>query len=191
MKESFRAPIADTEPVPEHVQERARSVLNNLGIDAHHVHHLKGADVLDVGALEADVVRFLRSHGVNATPLDINDEAADSIEGYVVGDAFALPFEDASFDMVLAHANPAFMSDTPSAFREALRITRDNGEVRVGPFFSPSDKTETTNVALQEYTALHADFPEIVMSPPIPSRTQGYNQHYFVLKNRPPKKEEV
>lgn len=182
MKEGFHAPIADTEPVPEHIQERARSVLNNLGIDANHVHRLKGADVLDVGALEADVVRFLRSHGVNATPLDINDEEADSVEGYVVGDAFALPFEDASFDMVLAHANPAFMSDTLSAFREALRITRDNGEVRAGPFFSPSDKTETANVALEEHAALQAHFPEVVMSPPVPSRTKGYNQHYFVLQ---------
>jgi SAM-dependent methyltransferase len=98
-------------------------------------------DVLDVGCGQGiDVARFARG-GARATGIDLTPRhvelatahlAAMELEATILrGDAEALPFEDASFDLVssngVLHHTPGF----ELALREIHRVLRPGGEAQI------------------------------------------------------------
>jgi len=85
------------------------------------------ARALEVGCGEGRVTRDLRGRGYEVTGLDVAPtlvEAArdaDPSGTYVVGDAAALPFDDASFDLVVSYNSLIDVDDMPAAVTEAGR----------------------------------------------------------------------
>lgn len=91
------------------------------------------ARALEVGCGEGRVTRDLRGRGYEVTGLDVAPtlvEAArdaDPSGTYVVGDAAALPFDDASFDLVVSYNSLIDVDDMPAAVTEAGRVLRSGG----------------------------------------------------------------
>jgi ubiquinone/menaquinone biosynthesis C-methylase UbiE len=89
--------------------------------------------VFEVGCGEGRVARDLRARGYEVTGLDVAPtlvEAArdaDPSGTYVVGDAAALPFGDASFDLVVSYNSLIDVDDMPAAVAEAGRVLRPGG----------------------------------------------------------------
>lgn len=102
---------------------------------------LDGADVLDVGCGEGDLVRFMRSRGARAVGAECGDEMRrraiandpDHADDYVDAVGEALPFPDSSFDAVVysysLHHVP--IHDIPAALVEAHRVLRPGGTLLV------------------------------------------------------------
>lgn len=101
-----------------------------------------GRRVLDVGCgpatITADIARLVapgRVVGIDASAAVIeegrtNVAGLDNVE-LRVGEATALPFGDATFDVVHAHAVLMHIPDAVRALREMLRVTRPGGVVAV------------------------------------------------------------
>jgi ubiquinone/menaquinone biosynthesis C-methylase UbiE len=91
------------------------------------------ARALEIGCGEGRVARDLRAHGYEVTGLDVAPtlvEAAcdaDPSGTYVVGDAAALPFDDASFDLVVSYNSLIDVDDMPAAVAEAGRVLWSGG----------------------------------------------------------------
>jgi SAM-dependent methyltransferase len=109
-------------------------------------------DVLDVGCGEGGLARRLAREGARVTGIDPLASALENARGeepavawpqYVQGTAEALPFAEASFDVVIfwhsLHHVPTDAMDT--ALAEAARVLRPEGRLYVqeplaeGPFF--------------------------------------------------------
>lgn len=88
---------------------------------------------LEVGCGEGRVSRDLAARGhsvvaVDASPTLLAAAAAAHPEGeYLAGDAEALPFEAASFDLVIAYNVLMDVADMPLAVAEAARVLRPGG----------------------------------------------------------------
>jgi ubiquinone/menaquinone biosynthesis C-methylase UbiE len=88
---------------------------------------------LDLGCGEGRVARDLKARGydvtgVDAAPTMIRLAAeADPDGDYVVADAAALPFGDATFDLVVAFNSLMDIDDMPGAVAEASRVLGDGG----------------------------------------------------------------
>ena len=118
-------------------------------LDAYHfekLHHLlrlvdfsawAGRDVLDVGCgAGVEVVRFARG-GARVTGVDLAPSAAALARAnvqqqgvtarIVVGDGEALPFSDASFDLVYAHGVMQYTGDDRRLAVECRRVLRPGG----------------------------------------------------------------
>jgi ubiquinone/menaquinone biosynthesis C-methylase UbiE len=86
-----------------------------------------GRATLDVGCGEGRVMRDLTARGhrvvaVDASPTLVRAASQADAEGeYLVADAAALPFDDASFDLVVAYNSLMDVQDMPGAVREAAR----------------------------------------------------------------------
>jgi|SRR3990167_3896944 len=100
-----------------------------------------GKRTLDIGSSEGDFADAARRRGVDVTSFDIrrNDwnrahRSVASREGvkFVQGSAEALPFADESFDVLVSHAGP-FGTGDEGVFREAHRILKTGGVLRLGP----------------------------------------------------------
>jgi len=100
-----------------------------------------GKDVLEVGVgLGTDFVRFVRA-GARASGIDLTEAAVAlvrqrlELEGRSaelrVGDAEALPFPDAAFDLVWSYGVLHHTPDTGGALDEIRRVLRPSGEARV------------------------------------------------------------
>jgi SAM-dependent methyltransferase len=100
-----------------------------------------GRDVLEIGVgLGTDFARFVRA-GARATGLDLTQAAVDAVrrrlelEGLsaevLMADAEALPFEDASFDLVWSYGVLHHTPDPRSALDGIHRVLRPGGEARV------------------------------------------------------------
>jgi SAM-dependent methyltransferase len=92
-----------------------------------------GRATLEVGCGEGRVARDLRDRGHRVTALDASPTLvaaardADAYGRYVVGEAERLPFEDAAFDLVVAHNSLMDVDDLPRAVAEAARVLEPGG----------------------------------------------------------------
>jgi SAM-dependent methyltransferase len=92
-----------------------------------------GRRTLDAGCGEGRVARDLKARGhvvvgVDAAPTMVRlAREADPGGDYVVADAAALPFESASFDLVVAFNSLMDVDDMPGAVREAGRVLEPEG----------------------------------------------------------------
>jgi len=96
-----------------------------------------GAATLEIGCGEGRVARELSDLGHHVTVTDIAPrllaaaEAAHSADGYVLADAAQLPFDDASFDRVVAYNMLMDVADMPAVIAEAARVLSPGGTLTV------------------------------------------------------------
>jgi SAM-dependent methyltransferase len=110
-----------------------------------------GRATLDLGCGEGRVGAELarRGHhvvGVDSSPRMV--ELAGELHEAVVADAASLPFEDGSFDLVVAYMSLMNMDDIPAAVAEAARVLEPGGRLCIsvlhpiaaaGTFRDPDD----------------------------------------------------
>ncbi|MCL5292417.1 MAG: class I SAM-dependent methyltransferase [Actinobacteria bacterium] len=92
---------------------------------------------LEVGAGEAHLSAYLAKIGYETTALDYSEEALKLAEtnferqgvtgNFVVGDAFGLPFEDRSFDLVFSTGLLEHYEDPSPIVREMVRLVEPGG----------------------------------------------------------------
>lgn len=87
------------------------------------------ATALEVGAGTGHFTRFLAKRGIRSFGLDASRPMlAEAVkrgpEAYVQGDADALPFQDASVDLVAFVTTLEFLADPRRALAEATRVAR-------------------------------------------------------------------
>jgi len=92
-------------------------------------------------------------------------------------DALALPFEDASFDVVLCQFGVMFFPDRVAGFREARRVLKPGGHF----LFSVWDRIEQNVFADEVTNALAAVFPD---DPPrfMPRTPHGYHDAMLIRR---------
>ncbi len=106
--------------------------------EAHVLGDVTGRDVLEVGCGAAQCARWLATHGARAVGLDLSERQLqharriDAETGVrvpvVAGTATALPFADASFDVVFsAFGALQFVHEAGRAVEEAARVLRPGG----------------------------------------------------------------
>jgi ubiquinone/menaquinone biosynthesis C-methylase UbiE len=89
-------------------------------------------DVLDVGCMDGRVASGMAQTAKSVTGLDIVDYPAwqtlarDNLR-FVAADAQRLPFDDASFDLVIAFAMLHHAESPTRIIREMVRVKRPNG----------------------------------------------------------------
>lgn len=94
-----------------------------------------GAATLDLGCGEGRVARDLVAAGhtvtgVDASPTLVNAaRTEDAASTYLVGDAADLPFDDGSFDLVVAYNTLMDVDDLPGSVREAGRVLGPGGRL--------------------------------------------------------------
>jgi SAM-dependent methyltransferase len=90
---------------------------------------------LEVGCGEGRISRELKALGYRVTAADTVAELveaarqADSAHAYAVADARDLPFDDSSFDQVVAYNVLMDVEDVPSSLREIRRVMRPHGQL--------------------------------------------------------------
>jgi SAM-dependent methyltransferase len=102
-----------------------------------------GAAVLDVGSGTGEWARKLLSerHDIHLTGVDVEPAHVQRAQAdfelfaaraeFRVGDGFALPFDDASFDLVACRHVVQAVPEVPRLLAEILRVTRPGGRVHV------------------------------------------------------------
>jgi ubiquinone/menaquinone biosynthesis C-methylase UbiE len=87
------------------------------------------ASVLEVGCGTGHITRWLAERGFRVVGVDLSrvmlrEAARRDGQRYVLGDALALPFDRASFDIVAMITTLEFVADQPQALDEAVRVAR-------------------------------------------------------------------
>jgi SAM-dependent methyltransferase len=106
--------------------------------DAHLLGDIDGRQVLEVGCGAGQCARWLRTQGAIAMGVDLSrrqlqhsrrlDDATGVVVPVVGGDAGALPFADASFDLACsAYGALPFVADVESVMGEVARVLRWGG----------------------------------------------------------------
>jgi SAM-dependent methyltransferase len=96
-----------------------------------------GRLTLEIGCGEGRVSRDLRDRGhrvvgIDASPTLLRHAREADVTGrYLIGDAMALPFTGASFDLVVAYNALMDVDDMPAAVGEAARVLRPGGRLCV------------------------------------------------------------
>lgn len=112
----------------------------------------RAKSVLEVGVGTGRVAVPLSNCGYTMTGIDVSEkmlavlEAKSSAVKTQLGDATDLPFDNASFDAVLAVDVFHLVSDWRSAVDEAVRVLRPGGRIVVSTFVTLNDPT----IALQQ-----------------------------------------
>jgi ubiquinone/menaquinone biosynthesis C-methylase UbiE len=162
-------------------QERERAILKML--NRHGFRRLGTATVLEIGCGTGSILREFIRFGVNpsnATGIDIDEDrlevARRAVEGVTFrsADAAQLPFDDASFDLVLAFTVFTSISDAAkraAAASEILRVLRPGGALLWYDFrFNPINR-ETQALRLGDVRRLFGRKPietrPITLAPPI------------------------
>jgi SAM-dependent methyltransferase len=105
-----------------------------------------GTATLEIGCGEGRISRELSGLGHHVTATDISPtllaaaEQADSAAGYRQADAAALPFEDASFDRVIAYNVLMDVDDMFAAVAEAGRVLTRDGILTISIVHPFSDR---------------------------------------------------
>src|SRR5258707_588480 len=108
----------------------------------------RGQRVLEVGVgMGADYLEWLKA-GAQATGVDLSSASLErakrrcEIAGYApdlrVSDAEHLPFPDNSFDIVYSYGVMHHSPDTPQCIREAWRVLKPGGSLRIMIYHHPS-----------------------------------------------------
>jgi SAM-dependent methyltransferase len=102
---------------------------------------VRGRDVLEVGCGAAQGARWLVNQGAHVTAFDVSmgqlaqarrldERTGIRVERLVQADAQALPFRDASYDVVVsAFGALPFVADSAGALREIARVLRPEGRL--------------------------------------------------------------
>jgi SAM-dependent methyltransferase len=104
-----------------------------------------GRATLEIGCGEGRVARDLRDRGhrviaVDASPTLIALAHETDPDGeYVLADAAALPFADASFDLVVAHNSLMDFDDLAASVAEAARVLEPTGRFAIAVVHPLSD----------------------------------------------------
>jgi SAM-dependent methyltransferase len=129
------------------------------------VQALRPSRVLEIAAGTGVVTRELaRTIDADIVATDLNQPMLDQAIAagtsrpleFRSADAMKLPFEDASFDVVVCQFGVMFFPDKPAAMREARRVLRPGGAF----VFSAWDRIETNEFALVVTDALADVFPD-------------------------------
>jgi ubiquinone/menaquinone biosynthesis C-methylase UbiE len=117
---------------PYDLQRRLEIVFGELLGD----HNLAGLSVLDVGCGSGWFSREADRRGARVTSLDIaiallHETRKKVLAGRVNGDACALPFADASFDLVISSECIEHTVDPRLALAEIHRVTRPGGRLLI------------------------------------------------------------
>ncbi len=133
LKETWMA--GDYDRFSRYMEQGARIFYEQLDVPA-------GCQLLDVGCGSGQVALWAARDGVNATGVDIatnlirRAQARAKAEGLNVvfreGDAEALPFEDASFDVVTSLVGAMFAPRPDLVARELLRVCSPGGTIAMG-----------------------------------------------------------
>jgi ubiquinone/menaquinone biosynthesis C-methylase UbiE len=92
---------------------------------------LEGARILDIGCGVGTYVRKLGEFSNEVYGIDVDAERVGQGDGAKIAVAVSerLPFDDASFDMVLLNEVIEHVKDDAATLREACRVTRAGGHV--------------------------------------------------------------
>jgi len=133
LKETWVA--GDYDRFSRYMEQGARAFYEQLDIPA-------GCELLDVACGSGQVALWAARDGVNASGVDIapnliqRAQARAKAEGlnarFVEGDAEALPFEDASFDVVTSLFGAMFAPHPDLVARELLRVCSPGGTIAMG-----------------------------------------------------------
>ena len=108
---------------------------------------VQGLEVLDVGCGEGRFCRMLDERGARTTGVDPTEKLLDvarerhSGGRYLDAGAELLPFEDASFDLVISYVTLCDVADYRAAISEMARVVRPGGRIlyaNLGPASSTS-----------------------------------------------------
>jgi SAM-dependent methyltransferase len=101
-----------------------------------------GRRILDAGCGDGALTAALAGAGALVTGIDrdprmlstgvARTHTADSTVEFVTGDIRALPFPDATFDVVVTVAVLCFLPDAESAAREMARVLKPGGDMVIG-----------------------------------------------------------
>lgn len=106
-----------------------------------------GTRLLDAGCGAGGASVLARQHGAVVTGLDASEGLLDVARHRVpdgdfrLGDLETLPFNDRSFDAIIAASSIQFVSDPLLALREFSRVATPDGRIAVGLFSTP-DRVE-------------------------------------------------
>jgi ubiquinone/menaquinone biosynthesis C-methylase UbiE len=131
--------------------------------------HLRpGLAVLDCGCGAASMTVELAERvapgpvvGVDVEPGQVAQAAAfaaargASNARFEVGDAYALPFPDASFDVVFSHALVSHLAEPERAFAEMRRVLKPGGLAAVAENDSGTFVVSPAGSAMERFVALH------------------------------------
>jgi SAM-dependent methyltransferase len=94
-----------------------------------------GRATLEIGCGEGRVARDLAERGHRVTAIDAAPtmlraaQEADPSGTYLLADAADIPFDDASFDVVVSYNSLMDVDDMPQAVREAARVLEPGGRL--------------------------------------------------------------
>jgi ubiquinone/menaquinone biosynthesis C-methylase UbiE len=133
LKETWMA--GDYDRFSRYMEQGARIFYEQLDIPA-------GCQLLDVACGSGQVALWATRDGVNATGVDIapnliqRAQARAKAEGlnarFMEGDAEALPFEDATFDVVTSLVGAMFAPRPELVARELMRVCSPGGTIAMG-----------------------------------------------------------
>jgi len=150
----------------------------------------RGKKVLEVGCGIGKDARFLTEHGINYQGVDYSFRTlqlahrhfdfAGLRKRFVNGDATSLPFPDNHFDLVMSIGVLHHVPGTAQACREAVRVTKPGGTLRIMFYSRESYHYALVNYVVRPmiWTMLHARGLESLL----PLTPRKYRELYAISK---------